>query len=74
MKIKSLVFFAVCGVAVFSCRYDKYQAPQTTLPTNSVVSYSNDIHPLLVMYCFGKSNQACHVTKEQTVILQLMEA
>jgi hypothetical protein len=59
-----LSLFCLFGTFIWiaSCRYDKHVAPEAPpLPGNTVVSYQTDIHPLMVLYCYGQGNQACHV-------------
>ena len=59
-----LVFMLCLVLTLTSCTYSKYKSPMPdkSATTNSVISYSVDIKPILTTYCLGAGSQTCHVT------------
>ena len=56
-----------------SCTYKQGDVPSPIVSTPAVVSYANDIKPILVTYCLGVGTQHCHVTaSNQEVLTEIM--
>ena len=67
MTIKKII--PVLLLAINSCTYDKRDMPtpaivatDSIVPIDSSVSYSVNIKPIIITYCFGMGAQLCHVT------------
>ena len=67
MTIKKII--PVLLLAISSCTYDKRDMPtpaivptDSIVPIDSSVSYSVNIKPIIITYCFGMGAQQCHVT------------
>lgn len=68
MTIKKII--PVLLLAISSCTYDERSMPtpaivaaaDSTSVIDSTVSYSMDIKPIIITYCFGMGAQQCHVT------------
>ncbi|MEO6884492.1 MAG: hypothetical protein ABI199_10780 [Bacteroidia bacterium] len=56
------VLIAIAVFLMHACTNHKADLPQPINQTNTLVSYKNDIHPLIVTYCYGQGTQTCHVT------------
>ena len=71
MKIKLFFFFSFVIAAFSSCYYDNYEELHPTLTgsncdTAKVMSYSNDIVPILNASC--GTNNSCHGTTNTSTI------
>jgi hypothetical protein len=62
MKPTAFVFIAILATTG-ACTYEKGERaePRNNNDTTAV-TYTGDIKPILVTYCYGQGEQACHVT------------